>query len=193
MSSLKVKKQSLIKKLMKHDYNTFEHSERVADLSYRFGFFLGYEEKDLKVLHEAARFHDIGKLRVDSNILTKDGKLDDTEFSQILKHPLYSEEVLKEAGFSKEILQAVRSHHENYNGTGYPDKISYDEINSHAAIIRIVDSYDSMISSRPYSEPKAKEKAIEEILSLKGTWYNPDLAEKFSEYIINNEPDLGLR
>lgn len=186
-----IEKEMLIKRLMNHDSETNIHSERVAQMAYKFGTYLGYDEKRLQNLYDAARFHDVGKLFVDSKILTKKGGLDDSEFAQILQHPIHSESILRDMGFPSEVLEAVRGHHENYNGTGYPDKLDYRQINAHAAIIRIIDSYDSIINVRPYSAAEGKEEAINEILSLKGTMYNPYLADRFSDYMFSNELNVN--
>lgn len=181
------KKQALMEKLIKHNYDTFRHSERVAKLSRGFGEYLGLNEESLSVLHEAAEFHDIGKLKISSYILTKKQRLNEKEFIKILNHPIYSEEILREEGFSDEVLKIVRAHHENYDGSGYPYKLTHEHIPLHAAIIRIADSYDSMVSVRPYGTVKTKEEAIEDILSLKEKSYSPDLADKFSEYMNKTE------
>lgn len=187
MINIELKKQDLIERLKKHDYDTLNHSERVAKMSYEFGAFLGYEDKELKLLRDAAQFHDIGKLHIDSSILTKKERLKEEEFAEILKHTIHSEEILKKLGFPVEILKAVRGHHENYDGSGYPDGVKHEEISNFAAIIRIVDSYDAIVNNRPYSAAEEKEKALCEILSLKGKFYNPYLAEKFNEYMSNTK------
>ena len=181
--NLDINKQELINSLREHDLGTFEHSKRVADLAHGFGMYLGYHKDDLRLLHEAAALHDIGKLNVDSGILNSKERLADDEFAEIVKHTIYSEDILKKVNTPDKMLRAVRSHHENYNGTGYPDRLTCEEINTEASIIRIIDSYDSMVNDRPYKKGISNEEALKEIATLREILYRPDLVDKFIVYM----------
>lgn len=88
-------------------------------------------------------------------------------------------------GFSKEFLQSVRSHHENYNGSGYPDNLAQTDIPSYASILRIIDSYDAMTNHRSYNKIKTSQEAVCEMASLKGEWYHPGFVEIFTEFMMN--------
>jgi putative nucleotidyltransferase with HDIG domain len=178
----------ILNDLKEHEPTTFKHSIRVAGLLVSFGKYLKFRKNELTELFLIGLYHDIGKLNIERNILRKEGKLSDLEYKEILNHPLYGEEILLKEGFSGTILESVRSHHENYNGSGYPDNLTYHDIPFYAFLIRIVDSYDAMTSFRTYQYTKSKYEAIQEIRSLKEDWYHPNLVESFTEFISKINP-----
>ncbi len=126
------------------------HSERVAILACRIGEALGLSQSDLTRLHVAARLHDIGKITVDPAILDKgpNQPLTDDEWQRIKLHPQWGEYIIGRR--FPLIAAAIRHHHEAYNGMGYPDQLIGNEIPLFARIIAVCDSYDAMISDRPY-------------------------------------------
>ncbi|MFD1608816.1 HD-GYP domain-containing protein [Oceanobacillus luteolus] len=177
-------KTDIINELKNHDFTTYEHSVRVARLLYRFGETLALTENRLNELFKLGLYHDIGKLRIDPQILNKKEKLTEREYIQLQKHTIYGEEILRQQGYSKRFLQDIRSHHENFDGSGYPDGLSSNEISLYALMLRIVDSYDAMVNVRSYKKVSSNLHAISELHSLKGRWYHPQLVEIFSETII---------
>lgn len=178
-----IDKHELIEALKEHNYDTFQHSQRVANLTYEFGRYIGCRGENLRLLHEAAEFHDIGKLCISADILKSKERLTEPAFKEMSKHTIFSEMILNNLGVPDKMLQIVRGHHENYNGSGYPDKLSHESIVEGASIIRIIDSYDSMTNDRPYRKAMKYEEAIEELSSLKRVLYNPTLTNKFIEYM----------
>lgn len=162
---IKLADKTMLEALKQHDSKTYEHSIRVASLMVHFGQFLNLSKEELSELFYLGLYHDIGKLQIDQKILRKRDKLNKNEFNQIGNH---GEEILMGKGFSKEFLQSVRSHHENYNGSGYPDNLVQTDIPSYASMLRIIDSFDAMTNHRFYNKTKTSQEAVCEIASLKG-------------------------
>jgi len=142
--------RSLVSTLDAKDPYTRGHSERVALVARRLGEQLGLEVGDLDDIYLSGLLHDIGKVGVDDRILAKPGQLTEDEFRQIQLHPMIGFLILQQLKNLKPILPGVRNHHEAFNGKGYPDKLKGDEIPLMARIIAVADSYDAMVSDRPY-------------------------------------------
>ncbi|GLO68363.1 HD-GYP domain-containing protein [Oceanobacillus kimchii] len=145
----------------------------------RFGTFLDLEKDTIAQLYQLGKYHDIGKIYIDKNILTKKEKLNDNEYEQIFNHTFYSYELLKNKGYSIEFLLGVLNHHENYNGTGYPFNLRNDEIPFFAHLLRIIDSYDAITNNRAYQKAHSKEYALNELMLLRGEHYHPVYVDKF--------------
>ncbi len=154
--------RSLVSTLDAKDPYTRGHSERVALIARRLGEELGLPEEDLRDIYLSGLLHDIGKIGVDDRILRKPGQLTDDEFRKIQEHPMIGYNILQELKNLKSVLPGVRSHHESYNGTGYPDQLEGDDIPLMARILAVADSFDAMGSDRPYRKGMPVEK-IEEI------------------------------
>lgn len=142
--------QSLVSTLDAKDPYTRGHSERVALVAQRIGRQLGLSEKDLDDIHLSGLLHDIGKIGVDDSVLQKPGRLTDEEFEQIKKHPTIGYNILYGLKNLRHILPGVRSHHESWDGSGYPDGLAGEDIPLMARILAVADSYDAMGSDRPY-------------------------------------------
>ncbi|MCX6074662.1 MAG: HD domain-containing protein [Campylobacterales bacterium] len=146
-----------IKSLMKitaHDYYTHTHSINVSVYTLSFGSFLGIEGKDLEALGMSAVLHDLGKSKVDYEIINKNGKLSDEEFTQMKKHPALGHEIALKLGITDErILSGIRHHHEKIEGGGYPDNLIGDQISQFARIIGICDVFDALSTKRSYKDP----------------------------------------
>ncbi len=154
--------ESLVSTLDAKDPYTRGHSERVALIARKLGEQLGVDGQDLHDLYLSALLHDLGKIGVDDRILAKPDQLTEEEFQQIQQHPVIGYEILKRLHGLKRILPGVRSHHEAYNGRGYPDKLSGEAIPLMARILAVADSYDAMSSDRPYRRGMPIER-VEEI------------------------------
>lgn len=173
-------KHHLLSLLKSHDPITYDHSIRVANLMKLFGAYLDIKEEDtLRELYELGLYHDIGKLQLERNILLKRGKLTTDEFNKIKNHPAYSFEILNDKGYSNEFMRGILYHHENYDGTGYPYNLKYDEIPLYANLLRIVDSYDAMTNNRSYQKAYLSSYALNELMSLKGKMYHPTYMDEF--------------
>ena len=179
--------QSLVMILEAKDAYTSGHSQRVAEYAAEIAKEMGFAREKIDLLKKAAQIHDIGKLVIDENILNKKGKLNDEEWRVMKQHPIVGEEVLKPILVDEEVMSMVRSHHERYDGCGYPDKLKGDNINIFAQIISVADSYDAMISERAYRHALSKEKAIAELKDNCGTQFNTQIVKAFVKVLEEKE------
>lgn len=131
------------------DY-TYSHSLNVSLISYTIGQWLSFRQKKLMRLAIAGLLHDIGKIKINRDILNKPGKLTDDEYKEIKKHTIYGFQLLKNQDISHDIKMAVLMHHERYDGSGYPLGVKNNQINNFAKIVAVADIYDALTSDRPY-------------------------------------------
>jgi len=171
--------QSLIRILEAKDSYTRGHCDRVADYAQQIALSMGFGKEKAELLKRTAQLHDIGKLAVPETILTKKEKLTDEEWKIIQEHPAIGEDILKPAIVDEEMLAVIRSHHERYDGKGYPDKTGGDNISIFSQIIAVADSYDAMTSSRSYRPAMSQQKAMEELRRNSGTQFNAQVVEVF--------------
>jgi putative nucleotidyltransferase with HDIG domain len=169
--------QSLVQILEAKDPYTRGHSDRVAEYARKIALEMGFSQEKAQLLEKAAQLHDIGKLVVQENILNKHGKLTEDEWKIIQEHPIIGEDVLKPVLIDEEVLMMIRSHHERYDGKGYPDRIKGDNINIFAQIIGVADAYDAMTSPRAYRPALSKTEAIEELKRNCGTQFNTQIVK----------------
>lgn len=164
------------------------HMLNVAKYSLLLGKELNLNKQDLIDLSVAARFHDIGKYSIPKTILYKKEPLTKLEFKIIKSHPVTGAKILSNKGFKSNIVNAVLHHHERYDGKGYPGNMLGEAIPLFARIITITDSFDAMVTDRPYKRALTSYEAIQEILSNANAQFDPGLAPIF-KYIIeaNNE------
>ncbi|MEW6101221.1 MAG: HD domain-containing phosphohydrolase [Candidatus Omnitrophota bacterium] len=175
--------QSMVRILEARDHYTRGHSEMVAQYSEMIALKMGFPKEKIEELKEMALLHDIGKLGIKESILNKREKLTEEEWGIIRKHPIIGEDILKPILITEEMLAMVRSHHERYDGKGYPDALGQEKINIFAAILSVADAYDAMTSCRAYREAMAKADAIEELKKNSGTQFNPKVVQAFLEVI----------
>jgi HD-GYP domain-containing protein (c-di-GMP phosphodiesterase class II) len=155
------------------------HSERVTSLTVLLGESLGLAEEELKNLNYAARLHDVGMVAVDAELIRRDGPISETERRRIAMHTTIGEEMLRPHGLSEEGLRGVRHHHERYDGNGYPDGLSGEEIPLLARIIAVVDVYDALTSTRSYRAALSHREALEELQRMAGSELDPHLVDRF--------------
>ncbi|WP_027186410.1 HD-GYP domain-containing protein [Desulfovibrio inopinatus] len=159
---------------------TYSHCINVAVLATSFGNFLDLPSSMLEELGTAALFHDIGKIVVPRSILNKPGKLTEAEFEIIKRHPRESFHMLnRRPGISSNVANGVLQHHEKYNGSGYPNRLSGESISLIGRIISIADVYDALTSERVYKRSILPHKALSIIYSMRETDYHPGMAERF--------------
>jgi len=173
--------KSLASAIDAKDEYTRHHSTRVTDFTLKIAAKMGFSEKELGELELAAVLHDVGKIAVPESILNKPGKLTNEEFKLIQDHPVRGEAILSPVIELKEIARIVRSHHERYDGNGYPDKLKGREIPLGARIMAIADTYDSITSERPYRKAASHRYAVKEIIACSGTQFDPEVVETFLE------------
>ncbi len=171
--------RALVKAIEGHDTYTRGHSERVSEWAVEVAHELGMPEEEVEYLSFGAILHDVGKIYINPSIVRNPNRLSDGEFRIIRTHPEKGEEILQEIKFIKGHMYLVRNHHERWNGTGYPDKLTGDEIPLGAQILGVVDAYDAMTSKRSYRGEMPQEDAILEIEKNKGTQFSPSVAEAF--------------
>lgn len=144
-----------------HDYYTHTHSINVSIYTLSLGAYLGVEGKDLETLGMAAVLHDLGKSKVDYEIINKNGKLTDEEFGQMKNHPALGHAIALELGiFDPRVLTGIRHHHEKMSGGGYPDNLKGDEISQFARIIGVCDVFDALSTKRSYKDPMSSFEAL---------------------------------
>ncbi|MBQ5598840.1 MAG: HD domain-containing protein [Lachnospiraceae bacterium] len=165
------------------DKETQGHSERVSFLAVALAEELGLSEGDVDNIRIAGLFHDIGKIGVRDSILLKNGSLTDEEFSEIKKHPVGGESIIKEFALFKDLLPIIRQHHERIDGSGYPDRLSGNDICIGARIIAVADSFDAMISNRAYRKGLGFEKTMSEIARCNGVQYDPKVVDALNSII----------
>jgi HD-GYP domain-containing protein (c-di-GMP phosphodiesterase class II) len=162
------------------DPYTSGHSERVAWLARMTGELLGLSAADVQELEWAGRLHDVGKIGIAERILNKIDKLTEIEFEQIKQHPRLSYEMLRPvSSLGPSLLDAVLHHHEDYDGGGYPDGVAGEAIPLGARILRIVDVFDALTSTRPYRCGKSAEEALNILAEGSGRKFDPRVARVF--------------
>jgi two-component system, cell cycle response regulator len=139
----------------------------------------------------AAELHDMGKIAVPDAILDKPGPLDPVEWSFMRRHPLIGERILLAAPALRPVARLVRSSHERWDGTGYPDGLSGDEIPLGARVVAVCDAFDAMTGARPYREPVPEAEAVDELRRCAGTQFDPMVVDAFCRVIARERPVRG--
>lgn len=170
--------ESLIGALEAKDKYTAGHSRRVTKLAVDTGVALGLKGEDLENLRWAALLHDIGKIGIDPSVQNKPGILTPTEYDYVLTHCNIGPGIVQPLVNDK-IVEAIRHHHDSYDGTGVNQKIAGEEIPLGARILAVADSFDAMTSDRPYRAAMAAKKAIAEIKKCAGTQFDPTVVKAF--------------
>lgn len=149
---------------------------------------MGYSEKECKKIYLAGVFHDIGKIGVCETVLNKPGKLNDEEWIKIKKHPVIGAEIVSKIEALKEVSDIIKYHHVYYNGKGYPSGLDGDQIPIGARIIAVADSFDAMISDRPYRKAMSVDEACRELERYSGTQFDPFVVKAFIECVVSTKP-----
>ncbi|WP_251861160.1 diguanylate cyclase [Clostridium sp. Marseille-Q2269] len=187
--------KTLISVINAKDRYTYGHVERVVLYSRLLADKLKIGEEDKKILIYGAYMHDIGKINISREILNKKMALTKKEWEILKQHPVNGVEIVKPVTSLHNISDIIRHHHERYDGRGYPDNLNRENIPFLARALTVVDSFDAMTSNRPYNTRKTYEEAIEELKQCSGTQFDPYIAEKFIEVIMENKDsfdDLSL-
>jgi HD-GYP domain-containing protein (c-di-GMP phosphodiesterase class II) len=173
------------------DAYTGRHAERVTAYGIALAHATGVETERLSQIEFGFLLHDVGKVGVPDAILFKPGALTEEEFALIARHPVIGSEILRDIGFLGEGKLVVRHHHERWDGTGYPDRLSGDDIPLAARIFAVADALDALTTDRPYRRGTRFERAREEIRSHSGSQFDPDVVAAFDT--IPDETFAALR
>ncbi len=175
------------------DADTGEHTDRVGDLSAEMAHALGKSPEWCEMLRLAARLHDIGKIAVPDSVLFKSGPLTVEEYEMLKTHTSMGHRIL--AGNSAPLFQMAaelaQSHHEWWDGSGYPLGISGNSIALTGRIVAVADVYDALISKRPYKRAWAKDEAARFIVAGRGGQFDPDVIDAFISVLSASDPYLG--
>ncbi|PKK97974.1 MAG: hypothetical protein CVV57_09595 [Tenericutes bacterium HGW-Tenericutes-2] len=162
------------------------HSKRVSSFCKIIGMELGIQQEELDLLELAGMYHDIGKISIPDAILNKPGKLTDEEYEIIKTHTLVGYQILKAADEYSGLAEYALSHHERWDGRGYPKGLKGTEIPLFSRIINVADSFEAMTADRPYRKGMSLEDAIKEIKRCSGSQFDPEIAEIFVNKILDS-------
>ncbi len=184
--------EALVNALEAKDPYLRGHSARVADLAATVAAELSLSEEEVELIRTAGRLHDIGKIGIREEILNKQGPLTDEEFEHVKNHTVTGSQILAPLAHLKHIIDIVRSHHERWDGKGYPDGLTSEEIPLGARIIGAVEIYDALTTSRPYQEKMVPELAIERLRDLVGTVIDPKVHKALQAVVARREALIFL-
>ena len=170
---------ALVRAMEAKDSYTSGHSSRVSQLATELGRYVDLEESQVQILEWAGLLHDIGKIGIRENVLTKPGRLTKEEFEHIKSHPVQSCNVLEPIESLRNVIPAVRHHHEHWDGSGYPDGLVGEDIPLLARILQIADVYDALTSNRSYRQAMTDTRARQVLRSEAGTTLDPRLVGAF--------------
>lgn len=171
--------QALVAAVDAKDSYTACHSAEVTRISLLFGRKLGMPASRLRVLEFSALLHDVGKIAVPEHILRKAGPLTEEEWALMRTHPVRSAEIAGKVAQLSEVATIVRHHHENTDGTGYPDRLTGNRIPYLSRVIRIVDAYEAMTADRAYRPARPRSQAREIIAAGLGSEFDPQVGQAF--------------
>ena len=169
------------------DHTTHDHLQRVQVYAIEVGKEIGLKEEELEALRAAALLHDIGKLAVPEHIISKPGKLTREEFEKMKIHPVVGAEILERVRFPYPVTPIVRSHHERWNGSGYPDGLKGEEIPMGARILAAVDCLDALASDRQYRPALPLDEAMQRVAAESGVSFDPAIVEVLQRRYVELE------
>lgn len=168
----------ITKILQMRDPHANGHSDGVSELACLLGKKFGLSSKQLEILDFAAKIHDIGKAAISDYVLNKPGRYTETEYLTIQQHPILGSKLIETLELDPAIHLTILNHHENYDGSGYPNKIKGDDIPVEARILRIADTYDALTSPRGYRPAYTPEQALA-VMKSEERFFDPKLLELF--------------
>jgi len=166
------------------DPYTKGHSERVARLAVELGRRLGFEEDKLERIRITGLLHDVGKIAIPQEILTQQRPLTRFELMLVRRHPEIGARILSPISFFEDIIPAIRHHHENFDGSGYPQGLRGDEIPVEAMIIKVCDCFDAITSERPYLRPLSTDDGLAFLRREAGKTLDANITEAFAEVLV---------
>ncbi len=182
--------RALISAIEAKDKFTRGHTERVTRYAAVLADEAGLDEDRRQNLLFGAVLHDVGYLGVPEEILRMPDGITEEQLAELRRHPLIGVNILKDIPFLKKAADAVRHHHENYDGSGYPDGLAGDDIPLIARIVAVVDTFDAITTDRRYRKANSKEEAVEEIRKNRGKQFDPAIADAFIRLVENGRLDV---
>jgi HD-GYP domain-containing protein (c-di-GMP phosphodiesterase class II) len=151
--------------------------------------------RTIRMLEQVVPLHDLGKISIDINLLTKPGTLTDQEMEIVKQHVIIGEEFLKAVKLFHQGLKLVRNHHEHFDGNGYPDGLKGEEIPREVRLLTIADAWDAITSDAPHRPGKGAEEAIEELKRGSGSHFDPEILDVFITMVLKGKvkPACGRR
>lgn len=184
--------RALVRTIDAKDRYTNGHSIRVARYSREIARRLNKSEKEQEEIYYAGLLHDVGKIRIPAAVINKPGKLTDEEYEMLKIHPVTSYHILKDIYDDKTIALGAKFHHERYDGKGYPNGLTGDNIPEIARIIGVADTYDAMTSNRSYRMSLSQQMVRSEIEKGKGTQFDPEIADIMLQ-MIDEDKGYNMR
>ncbi|MEW6087184.1 MAG: diguanylate cyclase [bacterium] len=178
--------KTLITAFEERDISTREHSINVLRYSNMVAREMRLPENEIQIICNAAVLHDLGKIAISDTIILKSGKLTETEYEIIKRHPVIAVNILKSGHYIRRELDIILHHHERFDGRGYPNKLNGKSIPLGARIMAVADSYDAMRSIRPYRESMPMEKIIDDLVENSGTQFDPEIVYIFLNCLQKN-------
>ena len=171
---------------------THGHSERVTEYALLIARELGFTEEQRNDLHRAGLLHDLGKVAIPSAVLNKQGKLSEDEYRLMQGHPAEGERIVEPIQAFAGLRKIIRQHHERWDGQGYPDGLSGEQIHPGARIIAVADVYDALYSDRPYRDGWPQEKVLDFLREQSGKMFDPTVVEVFLTLLEKDAMELAM-
>lgn len=171
--------QSLAIALEAKDTYTAGHSQRVAKFSVAIARAVGMNAQDVEAIQKIALLHDIGKIGMIDRILNKPGSLTEEEMVLVRTHPAVGGQILSPVRHTLKFVDAVQCHHENFDGSGYPGGLTWDQVSDGTRIVRLADAFDAMTSNRPYRIAQPLSYALSEMKTYSSSQFDPEVVKAF--------------
>jgi putative nucleotidyltransferase with HDIG domain len=179
--------QALVESLERRDPFMAGHTKRVVAICETLAHYLGFSPEEKEKLKIAALLHDIGKIGIKEEILGKEGKLTDSEYTAIQQHPLIGVAIIGKNENLKDVIPGMCYHHERTDGNGYPEGLKDNHIPLPARIIAVADAYDAMTTNRPYQKALNEEEALSEMERCSGIQFDPEVVKAFIQAYNNGD------
>ena len=190
VSAAQQSKDVLLSAVAERSRDLGAHGRDVAELAAAVATAFSLPLDEVEMIRHAAELHDVGKVAVPDAILDKPAALDEREWASIREHTLVGEKIIAAAPDLSRVARLVRSSHENYDGTGYPDGLGRREIPLGSRIIAVCDAFDAMTTDRPYRKAMGEDSAVAELRRCAGTQFDPDVVERFCAALTSEDATL---